>query len=174
MERKYMIYNFRLLVVIFVCVLTGLIYSQTINSTFERITIKDGLSNSIVSSIIQDKKGFMWFATHNGLNKYDGFTFKVYRHIANDSTSLSQNEIRKLYEDNEGNIWIVPMSSSGGLNKFDPKIEKFTRYIHNPDDTTSISSDEIFDVIQDKSGNIWVVADNALNLVVNKKTNDKT
>lgn len=135
---------------------------------FERITTKDGLSQSCVHCIIQDKKGFMWFATYDGLNKYDGYTFKVYRNNVNDKTSLSHNEVRYLYEDNEGFIWVVSMGS-GGLNKFNPKTDKFTRYRPVPGDSTSISSDEVYHVMQDISGQIWVCTLNALNLVINKQ-----
>lgn len=156
----------------FIFPLNNIIYSQTINKTFERITRKDGLSHSTVSCILQDKKGFMWFATYGGLNKFDGYTFKVYRNIAIDSTSLSQNEIRSIYEDSEGNIWIIPLRV-GILNKYNPETERFTRYKHIPGDSTSISSDKIYDVLQDKSGKIWIATENALNLVINKEINGK-
>jgi len=148
------------------------IYSQTTSATFERITIKNGLSQSTVNYIIQDKKGFMWFATYDGLNKYDGYNFKVYKKINDDSTSLSYNGAIYLYEDNEGYIWVVN-NGNAGLNRFNPETEKFIRYVHNPDDPTSISSNEVHHVMQDRSGDIWICTSNALNLVVEKKVGDK-
>jgi signal transduction histidine kinase/ligand-binding sensor domain-containing protein len=154
------------------CFLNGTIYSKTTSATFERITIKDGLSQSTVNYIIQDKKGFMWFATFDGINKYDGYNFKVYKNIHNDSTSLSNNGTIYLYEDNEGYIWVVN-NGNVGLNRFDPETEKFIRYMHNPDDSTSISSNEVYHVTQDRSGHIWICTSNALNLVVEKKVGDK-
>jgi len=154
------------------CFLSGTIYSKTTSATFERITIRDGLSQSTVNYIIQDKKGFMWFATYDGLNKYDGYNFKVYKKINNDSTSLSYNGATYLYEDNDGYIWVVN-NGNAGLNRFNPETEKFIRYVHNPDDPTSISSNEVHHVMQDRSGNIWICASNALNLAVEEKVGDK-
>jgi len=154
------------------CFLSGTIYSSTTAATFERITRKEGLSQTTVNYIIQDRKGFMWFATFDGINKYDGYTFKTYRSIENDTTSLSNNGSIFLYEDNDGYIWVVNNGNTG-LDKFDPETEKFTRYTHNPEDSTSISSNFIYSVNQDRSGNIWICTDNALNLVVNKKIDNK-
>jgi len=147
--------------------------SQPTNTSFERITTKDGLSNSTVNYIIQDKKGFMWFATYGGLNKYDGHTFKVYRNIENDNNSLSNDGSIFLYEDNDGFIWVAN-NANNGFDKFDPVTELFTRYKYDPNDSTSISSNEVYNFVQDKSGNIWVCTKNALNLVVNKKIGNKT
>ncbi len=148
-------------------------YAQTSASVFDRITIKDGLSQSSVKFIIQDKYGFLWFATNGGLNKYDGYSFTIYQHDGNDSTSISHNEINYLFEDNKGFIWVIN-NGNAGLDKFDPATEKFIRYSNDPSDVTSISSNNIKHVMQDKHGNIWICADNALNLVVEKKENNKT
>jgi PAS domain S-box-containing protein len=149
-------------------------YSQAKNEVFERITVKNGLSQSTVNYIIQDKKGFMWFATYGGgINRYDGYSFKVYRHNDNDKNSLSNNETTFLFEDRDGYIWVLN-SVHEGLDKFDPVNESFTNYENDPNDSTSISSNEVNDVMQDKSGNIWICTKNALNLVVNEKRGDKT
>jgi ligand-binding sensor domain-containing protein len=80
------------------------IYCQTTNSFFERITTKEGLSQSTVNYIMQDKSGFMWFATYGGISRYDGYNFKVYRNIPKDINSLSDNGSSYLYLDKEG--WI--------------------------------------------------------------------
>jgi ligand-binding sensor domain-containing protein len=135
------------------CFLSNALYAKVIHATFERISTKNGLSRSTINYIIQDKKGFMWFATYDGINKYDGYTFKIYRNIENDSTSLSHNGSVFLYEDNDGCIWVVN-NGNAGLDKFDPETEKFTRYVHDPKDSTSISSNEVYSVLQDRSGNI--------------------
>ncbi len=147
--------------------------AQTINPNFERITIKDGLTQSTGTYIIQDNKGFMWFATYNGINKYNGYTITTYKHSANDSTSLSHNGIVYLFEDNEGYIWVVNNGNTG-LDRYNPETDNFTRYSFDPNDSTSISSNDIYHVTQDKSGNIWICANNALNLVVRKKDGNKT
>ncbi len=149
------------------------VFSQMINSTFERIEKKDGLSQSTVNYMIQDKKGFMWFATYGGINKYDGYTFKTYSHDDNDSSSISDNGATYLFEDKDGFIWVTN-NANEGLCKLDPETDKFIRYKHNPDDSTSISSNVVSYVMQDKSGNIWISADNALNLVVENKIENKT
>ena len=149
------------------------VFSQMINSTFERIEKKDGLSQSTVNYIIQDKKGFMWFATYGGINKYDGYTFKTYSHDDNDSSSISDNGATYLFEDKDGFIWVTN-NANEGLCKLDPETDKFIRYKHNPDDSTSISSNVVYFVMQDKSGNIWISTDNALNLVIENKIENKT
>ena len=131
------------------------------------------MSQSTVNYIIQDKKGFMWFATYGGLNRYDGYTFKVYGHNENDKNSLSNNELKYLYEDRNGFIWIVN-NANAGLDKFDPVNETFNNYKNDPNDSTSISSNDVYYVMQDRSGNIWVCTENALNLAVVEKRGEKT
>lgn len=143
-------------------------FSQNLSSAFDMVTIKDGLSQSTVNHIIQDKHGFMWFATYGGLNKYDGYSFTVYQNDENDSTSLGSNNNEVLFEDKDGFIWVVNNGSSC-LDKFDPETGEFHHYINDPQDPTSISSNTANYVMQDKDGNIWICANNALNLVVQEK-----
>ncbi len=148
-------------------------YSQVNNDIFERITTKDGLPQSTINCVIQDRKGFMWFATNGGISKYDGYTFKTYSNIVGNKNSLSNNETTFLFEDSDGYIWIIN-GFNNGLDKFDPIQESFTNYKNDPNDSTSISSNIVFSAMQDRSGNVWICTDNALNLVVNEKTGDKT
>ena len=84
---------------------------------FEHISIQQGLSQSTVSCILQDKRGFMWFGTEDGLNRYDGYNFVIYKNDGLDKTSISDSYILALYEDKSGVLWIG--TYSGGLNKFD-------------------------------------------------------
>ncbi|MBN1364035.1 MAG: hypothetical protein JW976_04430, partial [Syntrophaceae bacterium] len=170
---NFIIWTIYVITFCFSLFLCSSVYSQVINTAFERITTKDGLPQSTVNYIIQDKKGFMWFATFGGICRYDGYTFKVYSHIADDKTSLSNNGIIYFFEDRDGYIWIAN-NANEGLDKFDPVNESFTNYKNDPKDSTSISSDEVYSVYQDRSGNIWVFTANALNLVVNKKIGNKT
>lgn len=93
---------------------------------FEHLTVEDGPSGPKVNCIIQDHKGFMWFGTNDGLNKYDGYSFTVYRTDNQDSFSINNTEIRDLYQDPSGIIWIA--TGGGGLNRFDPETEIFTSY----------------------------------------------
>ena len=82
---------------------------------FERLTIEQGLSQNTVLCILQDYKGLMWFGTGEGLNKYDGYGFTVYKHNPLDSTSLSANYIETLYEDRSGTLWV---GTSAGAQSF--------------------------------------------------------
>ena len=100
---------------------------------FEHITTRDGLSQSTVNYILQDHNGFLWFATNDGLNKYDAYSFKVYRNNSKDRTSLSSNDIIYLLEDNKGYLWIVNGSRTG-LDRFDPENETFENFMHDPTD----------------------------------------
>ncbi|MCP4600084.1 MAG: response regulator [Proteobacteria bacterium] len=137
------------------------VYAQAAgNIRFERISMEQGLYQVTVSSILQDRQGFMWFATQGGLNKYDGYEFTVYRHDPDDSTSLSNNLIRTSFEDAEGHLWI---GTEGGLNKFDRKKETFTRYLSQADNPRSISNNKVKSIFEDISGNLWIGTDGGLN-----------
>ena len=124
------------------------------NIRFEHITVKDGLSQNHVTRILKDSKGFMWFCTQNGLNRYDGKSFKLYKHSPDDPKSLSNNHVQALYEDKSGTLWIG--TYGGGVNKFERKTEKFTHYRHDPENNNSISSDFILSIYEDKSGFLWI------------------
>ena len=140
--------------------------------TFERMTLREGLSQSIVEGIIQDRQGFLWMATEDGLNMYDGYTFRVLRNDPMDIHSLSHNEIRTLIEDTAGTLWVGTFA--GGLNRYLPSRQMFVRYRHSPDDSTSISNDIITAICQDRDGTIWVGTSRGLNRVVLTPGTDTT
>lgn len=119
-----------------------------IDLKFEHLTIRDGLSQNSVFSICRDSKGFMWFGTEDGLNKYDGYRFAVYRNKPGDPGSLGDNFIHSIYEDRKGNLWIG--TRSGGLNRFDRKKNRFIRYPH------PLGFTNVYRVFQDRAGNIWL------------------
>jgi two-component system sensor histidine kinase ChiS len=96
------------------------------NLRFEPISVERGLSHSTVNCILQDSKGFMWFGTDDGLNKYDGHSFTVYRHSPDDPQSLSHNQVWSLFEDTSGVLWVG--TYGGGLNRFDRDTGQFARY----------------------------------------------
>lgn len=121
---------------------------------FYKYNISDGLSSISVNSILQDKKGFLWLATDDGLNRYDGYSFKIYRNDPEDTASLSNNYIWSICEDQSGMIWAA--TEIGGLNMFDPVSEKFYRYMHDPSDPNSISSNILQTVFADNKNNIWI------------------
>lgn len=121
---------------------------------FESISLENDLSQASVITISQDKKGFMWFGTEDGLNRYDGYEFNVYRNNPADPTSLSENSIRYVYTDKSGALWAC--SFSRGLNKFDRASGTFIRYLHNPADPGSIGHDEVSVVYEDREKTLWV------------------
>ena len=92
---------------------------------FARLTIEDGLAQNTVLTLLQDRQGFMWLGTTEGLHRYDGATFTLYRHDPADSTSLSDNYIEVVYEDRAGTMWVG--TSNGGLHRFDRELDRFTR-----------------------------------------------
>jgi signal transduction histidine kinase/ligand-binding sensor domain-containing protein/DNA-binding response OmpR family regulator len=123
-----------------------------VNPTFRHLTITDGLSQNAVASILQDRRGFMWFATKDGLNRYDGYSFLVYRHDPFDPASISDSDITVLFEDRDGRLWVG--SRNGGLNRFDRDRESFHR--HGSGFGAPVSA-----IAQDAAGDLWVGTDGA-------------
>ncbi len=93
---------------------------------FQQLTVDDGLSQSTVFAALQDSRGFMWFGTIDGLNKYDGYDFTIYSNDPNDSTTISDNVITCIFEDSKNQIWVGTVN--GYLNKFNRNTETFDRY----------------------------------------------
>jgi signal transduction histidine kinase/ligand-binding sensor domain-containing protein/DNA-binding response OmpR family regulator len=119
---------------------------------FSRIGTQNGLSQSTVGKIFQDKKGFLWFATKDGLNKYDGYQFTVYRHLFNNPNSISSSSISCITEDIEGNLWVG--TTDGGINKLDKNTGSFVHFKHS-DDRTNIGSLNVSSIIATTDNKIW-------------------
>lgn len=128
--------------------------SSSNNLSFRRISVEQGLSQSTPYVILQDRTGFLWIGTSDGLNRYDGYTFRVYRHIPSDSTSLSDNFVQALCEDAQGNLWVG--TRDGGLNKLDARTGRFTTYKYNPANPHSISSNYISSIALGAQGELWI------------------
>lgn len=129
--------------------------------TFQHLTVADGLSESSPTAITQDAQGFMWFATQNGLNKYDAYDFIVYRHDPDNANSLSSNNLRTLALGQGDVLWVG--SIDAGLSRLELRTQKVTRYRHNPADPNSLSHDAIQTVFEDEAGLVWVGTQNGLN-----------
>ena len=128
---------------------------------FEHFTLADGLPENSVLAIMQDHLGYMWFGTQGELVRYDGYNMKSYLPDASDSSKLNVGQMRKIYEDKSGIIWI---GKNNGLNRFNRANEKFTRFMHDPSDSTSISSNIITEIYEDKERNLLIGTDKGLNL----------
>ena len=96
---------------------------DTITLNTEVLAVKDGLSQGMISSVLQDKEGFMWFGTKDGLNKYDGYNFTIYRHEQDNPYSLPDNYVTGIVEDDNGNFWVGTLTK--GLYLFDKRKERF-------------------------------------------------
>jgi signal transduction histidine kinase/ligand-binding sensor domain-containing protein/DNA-binding response OmpR family regulator len=131
-----------------------MVRSQPALIKFSHLSTNSGLSQSNVTCIIQDKLGFIWLGTQNGLNKYDGYQFIVYRNDPKDSSSLSNNYIKSITQDTEGNIWVGTWG--GGINRFDAEKGNFTRYQYNKQRKSSLPDDFVNCLKADKEGNIWI------------------
>ncbi len=129
---------------------------------FRHISLEHGLSQTTVNSMLQDRRGFMWFGTYDGLNKYDGYHFTVYRKVPNNPKSLSFDLVRSLYEDRQGILWVG--TQGGGLNAFDRDTEQFTRYQHDPNDSRSLSHNTVWVLYEDRTGTFWIGTDGGLNI----------
>ncbi len=126
-----------------------------------RIGAEQGLSSPETWGVVRDDQGFIWIGTMDGLNRYDAYGMKVFKHRLSDPTSLSDNSIRSLYVDGAGNLWIG--SWFNGLNRFDHETETFTRFQHDPDDPNSLSNDTINTILEDRSGTLWLGTRGGLN-----------
>ena len=127
---------------------------------FGRITIEQGLSQNSVSCILRDSRGFMWFGTGEGLNKYDGYSFTHYLHIPEDPASISDGQINAICEGRSETLWI---GTRQGLNRFDRKSERFAHYRYDSQNAQSLSHDDVRTIFKDKSGTLWIGTGRGLN-----------
>jgi len=138
------------------------VFSQKLNFNLSSINSSNDISQHTILSIHKDKFGFMWFGTEDGLNRYDGFKFEVYKYSKNKSTSLLSNYIGTITEDKDGNLWLG--TRNDGISKFRRTDRAFINYKHNSKIKESLSSNKINRVLIDKNDNLWVATENGLNL----------
>jgi signal transduction histidine kinase/CheY-like chemotaxis protein/ligand-binding sensor domain-containing protein len=125
---------------------------------FKRLSTIDGLSQTKVSSILQDDQGFLWFGTQYGLNRYDGYKFKLFKHEPGRPDSLSGVYVHALFKDRSGKIWIA---NDQFLDRFDPTTETFTHYRIDPQDPKALSL-AVIHMSQDRTGMLWLATGNGL------------
>ena len=123
----------------------SIVNAQVNTPRFSHLTSEDGLSNNMVRCILQDNQGFMWFGTQDGLNKYDGYTFTVYRHLRSDGDSLSNSTVTALHQDRMGVFWIGTVV---GLDSFSGSGNVFNHH--------QAIEEEVNVIYEDSSGILWI------------------
>jgi ligand-binding sensor domain-containing protein/signal transduction histidine kinase len=138
----------------------GKVSAQVNDLLFEHLTPKQGLSHRTVTSVLQDREGFIWLGTRDGLNRFDGYGFAHYEHDPTDSGSLSNNQVKCLYQDRSGTLWI---GTEGGLNQLDKTTNRFTAYTHQPTKPHSLSDNAVLAIYEDRAGSLWIATYMGLN-----------
>jgi signal transduction histidine kinase/ligand-binding sensor domain-containing protein len=154
--------SLRYFLLLYSCIFYSFAFSQNHHIQFDHIGTADGLSQSNVICITQDSRGFMWFGTWEGLNKYDGYTIKVYKNDPLDQNSISNNFIESIAESKNGDLWIG--TGGGGICRYDREQDHFTRYRHDPKNTNSLSQDRVNTIIEDEQGVVWVGTEAGLDM----------
>ena len=127
---------------------------------FTHLTVTDGLSQSDVRAIVQDRQGFMWFGTWlGGLNRYDGYTFKVYKHDDQDKGSLGCDRIQTLYVDRNGVLWV---GTDEGVDRYERATDSFVHYRHRDNDPSSLPGYQARFFYEDDAGSLWVSSSDGL------------
>lgn len=131
---------------------------------FDHLTLEHGLSQGTVMDIHQDSQGFMWIATENGLNRYNGYDFKLYSRERGNPNALGSDFVWAIVEDASGNLWFA--TEGGGVAVWDRRTDQFSSYRHDSNDPQTLSSDSIRNLLIDRSGRVWVATrNNGLNLL---------
>ena len=142
--------------------------SSAPNIRFGRLGVSRGLSQSAVNCILQDRQGFLWVGTQDGLNRYDGYTFKIFRPASNDPQTINDRWISTLFQDKHGYIWIG--TRTGGLNRYDPLTGLFTHFVNDPANPSSLVDDRVQAVFEDSHERLWVGTAKGLDRFLSDKT----
>ncbi len=152
----------KILSVLLLAALVPGLQSQETGPRFRRYGSETGISQNDINTILQDRRGFIWLGTQDGLNRFDGIQFKIFRPLAGDSFSLSSQYIQSAVEGREGRLWLG--TDGGGLNVYDPATERFSCYRHDPRSPASLAADRINTLFVDRQGRLWVGTSNGLDL----------
>jgi ligand-binding sensor domain-containing protein len=121
---------------------------------FENLSVEQGLPDGRVWSITQDRYGFLWFGTYDGLTRFDGYEFKTYRPDPQDPNSACALQFQVLLTDRTGMVWAGSLQE--GLGRFDPAQERFTCYRYNPQDPEGLSGPAILSLYETQDGELWI------------------
>ena len=121
--------------------------------TFERVPSQKWLYQRNITCLTQDKEGYLWFGTNNGLYRFDGYSVSEYRHDAHNTNSLSHNNVNCIYADKGGVLWV---GTWGGMSRIDPVNLSFTRYKHDPRNIKTLSNNDVRAIAEDPNGNLWI------------------
>lgn len=144
-----------------------LLYGQYKSIKFEHIRADQEISSNVIC-VLQDSRGFMWFGTRDGFNKYDGYNLTVYKHSTRDNSSISHNTVMDIVEDKKGNLWLATWE--GGLNMYSREKDRFVSYKFDEDIAGSISENRVNSIFIDSQQNFWVgTKGGGLNLFNEKK-----
>jgi ligand-binding sensor domain-containing protein/signal transduction histidine kinase len=121
---------------------------------FRRYGIEKGLSQARAQCILQDNNGYIWIGTQDGLNRFNGYTYTIFKHNRKDSTSLSNNEVWSIFQDRQNRIWVGTVG--GGLNLYDSQTETFSHFQHDANNPLSLSNNIVLSIFQDQQNRIWV------------------
>nr|WP_298719004.1 hybrid sensor histidine kinase/response regulator [uncultured Steroidobacter sp.] len=124
---------------------------------FEHLTMRDGLSQSTVMSILQDSQGFLWLATESGLDRYDGYSIREYRRERGNKNGLASDYVWKIVEDARGDLWLATIG--GGIARWDRRNDQFQQFRHDPSDPDSLASDAIRTLHIDAAGRVWAATE---------------
>lgn len=150
----------RFILILLLKICCVVLYSVDFNTAevtiqFTRYDINNGLSDNTIHCITQDSRGFMWFGTSDGLNMYDGYSFKYYKNNPKNINSIGNSTIRSLLEDrNKNYLWVG--TQGGGLSKIDLVTDTIVNYTHNKNDSNSLSGNRIMSIAQDNQGRLWL------------------
>ncbi len=128
---------------------------------FRKLGEGRGLEASVVTAMLVDRDGLLWVASREGLFSYDGYLATAYQPDPNRTGSISDVDMRSLYEARDGALWVS--TNTGGLNRRDPVTGVFTQFHHDSANPRSLSAESVYGMAQDASGNLWVGTQNGLN-----------